>query len=126
MTCSFLLAFRIETRSPMCASPSTHRASGYDSSCPTCARASVTDGAAAWDRPGRAPDGFSSQAWKLGCGSMPERVRDRARRNGHIRPKPPAGGEGAPSSESAGEALCDAARVQLRMGYPADLVLIAM
>src|SRR5215204_793568 len=43
MTSSFLLAFRIETRSPMCASPSTHRASGCDSSCPTCARPSVTD-----------------------------------------------------------------------------------
>src|SRR5215212_4052543 len=45
-----LLAFRIETRSPMCASPSTHRASGCDSSCPTC---DLRDRrAAAWDRPG--------------------------------------------------------------------------
>src|SRR5215204_2601180 len=43
MTCSFLLAFRIETRSPMCALPSTHQASGCGSSCPTCARPSVTD-----------------------------------------------------------------------------------
>src|SRR5215207_2604408 len=43
MTSPYLLAFRIETRSPMCASPSTHRASGCDSSCPTCARPSVTD-----------------------------------------------------------------------------------
>ena len=32
-----------ETRSPMCALPSTHQASGCGSSCPTCARPSVTD-----------------------------------------------------------------------------------